>query len=157
MITLVVLHKNSLTKLARLLSRTTFVNRVIIVDDMSINHQKLKKLAQKYKAKVVQRALDDDFAAQRNFGLSLLKRGWVLFLDPDEWLSKEAMGDILKVTKEKTAKRGFALRRRDRFLGRTLKHGEVKDMWLTRLGPAKKGAWEGTVHETWELPEIGFL
>jgi glycosyltransferase involved in cell wall biosynthesis len=157
MITLVVLHKNSLMKLRKLLSRTTFVNRILIIDDKSSNQAGLLKLAQAYKAKVVQRALSDDYAAQRNFGLSLVKRGWVLFLDPDEWLSKEAITHIMTVTKDKPLRRGFALQRWDRFRGRTLKHGEVKDMWLTRLGPAKAGTWKGKVHETWELPETGFL
>ena len=65
-------------------------DEVLVVDSGSTD--KTVELAEKNGARVVFRAWNNDFAAQRNFALTQTKADWVLYLDADERLNEEKSG-----------------------------------------------------------------
>src|SRR3989475_8468017 len=87
------------------------------------------------------------FGAQKQFAVDAASHEWVLCVDADEWLSPELSEAIVAELK---APRGFvyAIPRRNRFLGRWLKHGEGYPDWNVRLFHRDHARWGGeTVHE----------
>jgi len=91
-----------------------------------------------------------DFAKVRNEVLSRAKNEWVLFLDADEEIGEELKKEMRRVTDIGGAYfSGFYFRRRDKFLGRWLGHGETAGVRLLRLARKDAGRWERPVHEVW--------
>jgi tetratricopeptide (TPR) repeat protein len=77
--------KNEAENLHRCLSSVKpYVDEMIIVDTGSTDDT--VKIAQQYGAKVSHFEWCDDFAAARNYSLSLVSGGWILTLDADEEL-----------------------------------------------------------------------
>jgi len=148
MISAVVLTKNEEKNIKDCLLSLDWCDEILLVDDQS--EDKTVAIARKLGAIIYQRSLDNNFAAQRNFGLEKAKEDWVLFVDADErvspWLAKE-----IRETLEKTNFNGFYLKRRDWFQGKKLEHGEVGKTKLLRLGRKKAGKWQRQVHEIWQI------
>ena len=152
MITVIILTHNESKLISGLIPSLDWANSILIIDDYS--EDDTEKVAKNLGAKVVKRRLNNNFAAQRNFGLSLVKKGWVLFLDPDERLSDEAATSIKEVIKHDRKHIGYSLRRTDLFLGKNLRYGETSNAWFTRLAPINSGVWEGMVHEVWQISDV---
>lgn len=147
MITAVVLAKNEEENIEKCLNTLRWCDEVIVIDDESSD--KTAKIAQNQGAKVYKRALNGDFAAQRNFGLEKARGEWVLFVDADEQVTPQLRAEIQKGIKGKFV--GFYLKRKDFVFGRFLKYGETGKIKLLRLGKRGMGNWQGKVHETWEI------
>ena len=73
-------------------------DEVLVVDSGSTD--RTVELAKKSGARVVYRAWDNDFSAQRNFALSQTEAEWVLYLDADEHLNHELVTAIKRVMSE---------------------------------------------------------
>ena len=89
-----------------------------------------------------------NFSILRNWSLKQVNTTWVFFLDSDEVVSAKDWTKVLKLTAnapETTS--GYLVKREDVFLGKTLKHGEVGNVWLLRLGKRKFIRYERAVHE----------
>ena len=87
------------------------------------------------------------FGAQKQFAVEAARNDWVLCVDADERISEELREQIVA---ELRAPRAFvyALPRRNRFLGRWLKHGEGYPDWSVRLFHRKHARWgDEVVHE----------
>jgi hypothetical protein len=149
MITAVILTHNNQTQLKSALASASFCQEVIVVDDASTDAT--PKLARKAGAKLFTRALNHDFAAQRNFALSQATHPWVLFLDPDEIIPPTLRAAILRALKDPGDLVGFYLRRTDIFLGTELTHGETGHIKLLRLARKTAGLWRRPVHEVWAI------
>lgn len=76
-----------------------FVEEIIIVDTGSKDNS--KRIAKKYTSKVYDFKWCDDFSKARNFSISKAKKEWILWLDPDEIVSKNDLGKIREFTKNK--------------------------------------------------------
>lgn len=167
MISTVVLTHNSEKTLGNTLGSLSFSDEIIVVDDDSTD--KTLQIARTYKAVVFKRSLNDDFAAQRNYGLEKAKgpastsrqRGgdWVLFIDADEVVPPELAREIETVTlASKNRISGYFISRQDYFGGRGLKHGETSHVLLLRLAKKHAGVWIEPVHEIWQVRgETGIL
>lgn len=147
-ITAVVLTKNEEKNIERCLKSLDFCDEVIVVDDYSTDGT-LKKIK---KHKIFQRKLNNDFASQRNFGLSKANNDWVLFVDADEEVGEELKNEIRSnvLTFQRFNVVACFIRRRDYFWGQELKYGEVRKVrqtGLIRLVRKNSGKWIGTVHE----------
>ena len=94
----------------------------------------------------------NDFAFLRNWSLKQVKTEWVFFLDSDELMSQTDWQKLIKLL-QKTSPlvNGYLVKRQDVFLGRTLKYGEVGNVWLVRLGRRKFMRYERVVHEIAQL------
>lgn len=153
MISVVVLTKNEEQNIKRCLESIKWCDEVIIVDDKSSDNT--LEIAKKYKAKIYTNSLDNNFAAQRNFGLSKARNEWVLFVDSDEVVSDALAYEISSAIglKDQNSRNlnGFYIRRSDFIWGKQLKYGETGDIKLLRLGKKGAGVWEGMAHERWRI------
>ncbi|EKE21361.1 MAG: Glucosyltransferase, partial [uncultured bacterium] len=158
-ISAVVLTKNEEKNIKKCLESIDFCEEIIILDDFSTDKtieivHKILKIHKVYK--VLQRKLNGDFAAQRNYGLSKATRDWVLFLDADEEISPELKKEIVSCIKDKDSIEAFYLKRRDFFWDRELKHGELSSVTkkgLIRLVKKESGKWMGNVHEVFHTAQ----
>jgi len=154
MITVIILTKNNAGTIEKTLKSISWAGERIIIDDDSCDAT--VDIAKKRKATVYQHPLNDDFASQRNFGLSKAKGEWVLFIDSDEEVSEELEKEILyKITNHNdqiTNKiQGYYVKRKDIFLGKELQHGETAHVTLLRLARKEAGTWVRPVHEYWDV------
>ncbi len=161
-VTGIVLTKNEERNIERCLESIEWCNEVIVVDDFSTDNT--RKIAENRGAVVVKRKLNNDFAAQRNFGLEKASNEWALFVDADEVVSPLLHEDIVRRVKDKKYC-GFLIPRQEYFVNHKL-HCTDKPSWdwsfgfnkLLRLGKKDAGRWEGKVHEVWKISgEIGEL
>lgn len=144
-VTAVILTKNEESNIKRCLDSLAWVDEVVVVDDFSSDST--TKIAKNYGAKIYERELSENFANSRNFGISKSSNDWILFVDADEIISSDlAMG--IKTIKP-SGKTAYLVKRNDHLWGRELRHGDVKNVWITRLVKKNTGMWERRVHEVW--------
>lgn len=162
-ISAVVLVKNNQDQISDCLRSLSWCDEIIVVDDDSSDQtiEKVKKEKGKDNISIFTRSLNDDYAAQRNFGLEKARGKWVLFIDSDEKVSEMLKKEILLKLDRKEIEseyNGFYLKRKDFFLGKWLQHGEIAHVRLLRLGRKNSGNWQGRVHEKWIVKgKIGHL
>jgi len=146
-ISAIVLSHNNEDSLGRTLASLAWCDEIIVVDDFSTD--KTPDIAKQYHAKVYQRHVNDDFAAQRNFGLEKAGGEWVLYVDSDEVVSEDLAAEIQ--TSLEIDCSGFYIKRRDWLFGTQLRHGENGKVRLLRVAKKNAGTWERTVHEVWNV------
>jgi len=156
----VVLTKNEEKNIEECLKSLSFCDEVIVIDDFS--EDKTVLIAKESGAKVFQRNLNEDFAAQHNFGISRAKGKWVLFIDADERVPEALASEISNypgLAKRSGAGKfqisnevcGFYLKRQDYMWGKALKHGETASVRFLRLAKKGSGVWRRKVHEVWDI------
>lgn len=129
------------------LASVPFANEVLIVDSGS--RDDTVEIARRLGARVLEHTWLG-FGPQKNFATANAKHDWVLCLDADERLSPELAASIRDVISQEAAPHacGYAMPRRNRFLGRWLKHGEGYPDWNLRLFDRRRGRWsDDAVHE----------
>ena len=94
-ITPLVLTYNEAPNIARTLSKLAWARRVVVIDSGS-NDGTLEILGQNANVEVHRRAFDT-FAAQCNFGLSLVTTPWVLSLDADYVMSDDLVKEVSRL------------------------------------------------------------
>jgi glycosyltransferase involved in cell wall biosynthesis len=147
MISAVILSHNSQTTLEATLRSVSWCDECIVVDDRSTD--KTSDIVKKYHARIFTRALHDDFASQRNFGLEKANHDWILFVDSDEVVPDALAREIQKSIRQNI--RGFYVQRQDVMWGRALKHGETAHAQFLRLAQKGAGIWKEPVHEQWDV------
>lgn len=157
-LSLLLLTKNESTNLEKnfdWLKKCKTIKEIIIIDDNSTDEtlNQVKKLQSIHRqVKIFSRELNNDFASQRNFGISKTKYNWVLSLDPDEKPSKKLIRFLNHF--DKYQYKSYSFKREDIFLHQTLKHGENAHLHFTRLFNKKYGKFVGQVHETWQSKHL---
>jgi len=154
MISAVILTKNDEMDIVDCLESVSWIDEIIIIDDYSDDRtlEVVKNNEISGKIKIYQNKLNQDFAEQRNFGLTKTTKDWVLFLDADERITKELrseLNEVLIEEKNKTKNIGFMIPRKDMMWGKLLKFGESGNIKLLRLAKRNAGEWVGKVHEEW--------
>lgn len=148
MISAVIITKNEEKNIKECIKTVLWCSEIIVIDDNSID--KTREIAGNVGAKVIRRSLDNDFSAQRNYGMSVAKYDWVLFLDADERISEKLKDEILKKIEENKFE-GFYIKRVDYMWEKQLNFGDVGGVKLLRLGKKNAGKWKGNVHEIWDI------
>lgn len=152
-LTVIILTKNEEKNIERAIENAQLVtDKVLIVDSGSTD--KTVELAEKIGARVVYRAWDNDFSAQRNFALEHVDTEWVLYLDADERMNNSLVKAIKDAITSNVQKK-YVIVRKIKALGFEFKHGIFKPDKVTRMFPTKKVRWEHKVHErpVCDLPE----
>ena len=140
----VVITLNAAATLDRCLQSVSFADEIVVVDSGSTDAT--LEIAGRYNAKVIEEPWRG-FGAQKNFAVSLARHDWVFCIDADEQVSETLRESILARLR---APQNVAYRcaRRNRFLGRWLRHGEGYPDWNTRLFDRRRAAWsDDPVHE----------
>lgn len=150
-ISAIILSHNSEKTLLQTIQSVAFCDEIIVIDDESFDNT--ATIAKKMKASVFTHPVNDNFSAQRNFGLTKAKNEWVLFVDSDEIVSVDLASEIQDAVR-KAEVNGFYLKRLDVLWGRELQHGETDRVRLLRLGKIGKGKWLRPVHEVWNISGV---
>jgi glycosyltransferase involved in cell wall biosynthesis len=139
-----IITRNAASQLERCLASVAFAEEVVVVDSGSTDGT--VELAERHGARVVRKEWLG-FGAQKQFAVDAASHDWVLCLDADESLSpelREAIAEELKTPRGLV----YAVARRNRFLGRWLKHGEGYPDWNVRLFHREHARWGSEpVHE----------
>ena len=124
MISAVVLTKNEEKNIDECLDLLSWCDEIVIIDDNSTD--KTIERARARNARIFTRALNEDFAEQRNYGLEKATNDWVLFIDADERVPLSLSYEVLSVIGNPTdVGSGYKLRRIDWMWGKQLRDGEV--------------------------------
>jgi glycosyltransferase involved in cell wall biosynthesis len=133
-ISILILTLNEAVNIGACLDSVSWCDDVVILDSGSSDGT--VALALERGARVVSRPFDD-YASQRNFGLSTVdyRHDWVLMLDADE----RVPADLVREMRQAVAAAAddvalFQLRRRDWLLGRWIRHSSGYPTWFGRLG-----------------------
>ena len=87
-------------------------------------------------------------AAQRNAAIAVARHDWILAVDADERVSSElARAVTVAVAKAPPRHQAYAARRRNVYLGRTIRFGGWGSDWVVRLFPRDRRFVERRVHE----------
>ena len=136
--------RNAAAQLEHCFASVAFAEEILVVDSGSTDGT--VELATRYGARVLHREWLG-FGAQKHFAVEAASHDWVLCVDADERVSPELRECIVA---ELRAPRAFvyAMPRRNRFLGRWLKHGEGYPDWSVRLFHRAHARWGNEpVHE----------
>ena len=145
MITIVILTKNEESNIVDVIKNAHKVSdKILIIDSGSTD--KTVELAETNGAKVVYRAWDNDFAAQRNFALQHVETEWVLYLDADERINDELAASI-KRAMQSPEKAMYRFIRRNNAFGRDFKYGVLAPDSVVRMFPKNLVVRQGKVHE----------
>src|SRR5467141_2176206 len=117
-LSIAIITRNAAGQLERCLASVAFAEEVVVVDSGSTDDT--VELAARHGARVIRKEWLG-FGAQKQFAVDAASHEWVLCVDADESLSSELREAIVAELK---SPRGFvyAVPRRNRFLGRWLKH-----------------------------------
>ena len=136
--------QNAAAMLPACLASVAFAEEIVVVDCGSSDGT--AQCATLHGARVVQHEWMG-FGRQKQFAVGQARNDWVLCLDADERVSADLASSI-RAALESPVSPVYRMRRRNRFLGRWLSHGEGYPDWSTRLFDRKNAAWsDDAVHE----------
>ena len=136
--------RNVADRLEECLASVPFADEVVIVDTGSDDGT--LEVAERYGARVV-RSEWRGFGLQKQFAVEQAEHDWVLCLDADERVSPELRASIERALAAPAAP-VYRMARRNRFMGRWLRHGEGYPDWSPRLFDRRSARWsDDPVHE----------
>jgi len=140
----VLIAQNAAAQLPDCLASVAFADEIVLVDSGS--RDGTAEIAAGRGARVVAKAWLG-FGPQKQFAVEQARHDWVLCLDADERVSPELAASIRRAL-EAPAAPVYRMARRNRFLGRWLRHGEGYPDWCTRLFDRRHAHWsDDAVHE----------
>lgn len=139
----VVLAKDEEKNIKECIELLSFCSEILVIDDNSSDGT--VKIAKKLGARVLTRKMNKNFSSQLNFGSKKAKNKWVLIVDADERVSKELAKEIKEI-REESGVNGYFIKRKEFFLGKVLKFGDVKNFKDIRLFRKGAGEWGRRVH-----------
>jgi glycosyltransferase involved in cell wall biosynthesis len=120
LLSVAIITLNEEENLHRTLASVQWADEIVVVDSGS--KDRTVEIARSFGARVIERTWEG-FAAQKNFALAQCSGAWILSLDADEELSAALQAEIQALLSANPAKEAYALRRRNLFLGRWIRHG----------------------------------
>ncbi len=139
-----IITRDAAHQLEACLASVAFADEIVVVDSGS--RDGTPEIAARHGARV----LHQDwlgYGRQKQFAVEQAAHDWVLCIDADERVTPELGASIEAVLRAPDAP-GYMMRRRNRFLGRWLRHGEGYPDWSLRLFDRRRGRWsDDPVHE----------
>src|SRR3989344_1168929 len=147
-LSVLILIQNEEEMIEDCLKQLSFADEIIVLDQNSVDST--VKIAKKYATKILATNFSD-FDKNRNLLAKEAKGEWFLYLDADERLTQDSVGEIKKAIGNGRYS-AFYFPRKNIILGRWLKHGGWWPDYSPRLFKKKNlVTWKGKVHES---PEI---
>ncbi len=143
-LSVVIITLNAALEIEACLNSVAWADDIVVVDSGSSDDT--ADIARRHRARVVQQDWLG-YGRQKRFAVTQAKNPWVLSLDADERLSGELSESIRH---ELTAPTHWAYEspRRNRFMGRWLRHGEGYPDWSLRLFHRDRANWsDDVIHE----------
>ena len=135
---------NEERRIGKCIKSASFADEIVVVDSGS--RDRTVEIAEQAGARVIQQEWLG-YGRQKQFAVEQATNEWVLCLDADEWLSPELSQSIQSVL-EHPEFSAYQFPRRNRFMGRWLRHGEGYPDWSLRLFDRNHAHWsEDEVHE----------
>jgi glycosyltransferase involved in cell wall biosynthesis len=143
-LSVVLIAQNAAAQLPECLASVAFADEVVVVDSGSSDGT--AEVAARYGARVVAKEWLG-FGLQKQFAVEQAAHDWVLCLDADERVSPELAASLVRALESPVAP-VYRMARRNRFLGRWLRHGEGYPDWSPRLFDRRQARWsDDVVHE----------
>ena len=143
-LSVVLITQNAAAQLADCLASVAFADEVVVVDSGSSDGT--REVAAHYGARVVVKEWLG-FGKQKQFAVEQAAHDWVLCLDADERVSPELAASLVRALQAPETP-VYRMARRNRFLGRWLRHGEGYPDWSLRLFDRRHARWsDDEVHE----------
>jgi glycosyltransferase involved in cell wall biosynthesis len=144
-LSVVLITHNAAAQLPDCLASVAFADEVLVVDSGSSDGT--AAVAERYGARVLTKQEWLGFGPQKQFAVEQAAHDWVLCLDADERVSPELAASLVRALEDPTAP-AYRMARRNRFLGRWLRHGEGYPDWSLRLFDRRQARWsDDAVHE----------
>jgi glycosyltransferase involved in cell wall biosynthesis len=140
----VLIAHNAETVLPPCLESLRFADEIVVVDSGSTDAT--LDIARRFNAKITHQDWLG-YGRQKQFAVAQAAHDWVLCVDTDERVSEQLRESIRR---ELQAPRfhAYEMPRRNRFLGRWLKHGEGYPDWSLRLFDRRHANWsDDAIHE----------
>src|SRR5881409_1023802 len=142
-VTAVIPTLNEASQIADCVRTVTWADEVIVADGGSSDET--PRAAASAGAKVL-RGTWSTIAAQRNAAIAVARNQWVLAVDADERVGADLAAEI-NATVHAPAHRAYAVRRANRYAGRTIRFGGWGNDWVVRLFQRDKRYVDIRVHE----------
>ena len=143
-LSVVLITQNAAAQLPECLASVAFADEVVVVDSGSSDGT--TEVATRYGARVVMKEWLG-FGRQKQYAVEQATHDWVLCLDADERVSPELAASLVRTLQAPEAP-VYRMARRNRFLGRWLRHGEGYPDWSLRLFDRRHARWsDDAVHE----------
>ena len=143
-VSLVLITRNAAPQLRACLDSARFADEIVVVDSGSDDDT--VQVAASSGARVIHQPWLG-FGPQKQFAVRSATNDWVLCVDADERVTPELARSIEAALASRDA-HAYRMARRNRFLGRWLRHGEGYPDWNTRLFDRRHARWsDDAVHE----------
>jgi glycosyltransferase involved in cell wall biosynthesis len=143
-LTAVIITLNAARQLDACLQSVAFADEIVIVDSGS--RDDTKTIAERHRARVVHQDWLG-YGKQKQFAVMQAGSRWVLCIDADERVS-EPLRQSIQAELAAPRFRAYRMPRRNRFMGRWLRHGEGYPDWSLRLFDREYAAWsDDVIHE----------
>jgi len=140
----VLITRNAASQLVECLASVAFCDEIIVVDSGS--EDATVEIAERHGARVIQTEWRG-FGAQKQFAVEQATHDWVLCIDADERVS-ELLHESICAALLAPSFTAYRFARRNRFMGRYLRHGEGYPDWSLRLFDRRAAHWsDDAVHE----------
>jgi len=150
-LSVVIITLNAAREIEACLKSVAWADDIVVVDSGS--NDDTADIARRHRARVIHQDWLG-YGPQKRFAVSQAKNPWVLSLDADERVSEE-LGESLRLELTAPRHRAYRFPRRNRFMGRWLKHGEGYPDWSLRLFHRDYANWsDDPIHEKVETAEI---
>jgi glycosyltransferase involved in cell wall biosynthesis len=144
-LSVVIIALNAAKQIEPCLASVRFADEVLVVDSGSVDET--RAIADVAGAEVIEKEWLG-FGRQKQFAVQQAKHDWVLCLDVDERVTPELEAAI-RAAMARADHFAWRMPRRNRFLGRWLRHGEGYPDWSLRLFHRAHASWSNDdVHET---------
>ncbi len=143
-ISVVIIAKNAASQIAACIDSVAFAAEILVVDSGS--EDETRAIAEVRGCRLIEKEWLG-FGRQKQFAVGEAAHDWVLCLDVDERVTPQLQESIRSVMTNQKFK-AWRMRRRNRFLGRWLAHGEGYPDWSLRLFHRQFASWSNDpVHE----------
>ena len=143
-LSVVIIAKDAAAQIAACIESVAFAAEVLVVDSGS--EDETRAIADVMGCRVIEKEWLG-FGQQKQFAVTQAKHDWVLCLDIDERVSP-ALEASIRVTLAAPGNKAYRMPRRNRFLGKWLRHGEGYPDWSLRMFHRQHASWSNDpVHE----------